>query len=206
MADCSNVELYHALSIWWTGVKLDNYCVYGLNTVWWGRIAKCMALLSGITLLIDLIGEERIREIMEGPMDLLEKKRERFLEELQDTVDRQNVYNDQLDFVPFWKRPIHIMVFGPMSYKIFYVSHACLTIYIYHSWVSIEDTTEWMKAKSAVWSGVISSFIILSIFVSWFLIRGLPFIVFSPAVVGFTRLVATIAFISAFAIDLIASS
>lgn len=49
-----------AVNTWWSGVKLDNYCIAGVGTVWIGRWAKVLGLVASITILIDLIGEERV--------------------------------------------------------------------------------------------------------------------------------------------------
>jgi hypothetical protein len=60
MADCTNVGLLGALEAWSSGIKLDNYCIYGYSTVWIGRAAKLLALLAAIPLIVDLVGEERV--------------------------------------------------------------------------------------------------------------------------------------------------
>lgn len=52
--------LLQALNIWLSGMKLDAYCLYGLSSIWWGQLAKVIALIASIPIVIDLLGEERI--------------------------------------------------------------------------------------------------------------------------------------------------
>ncbi|MCD2193500.1 hypothetical protein LQ327_08905 [Actinomycetospora endophytica] len=57
-----NIGLWEALSLWWSGQKLDGMAIYGLSTVWIGRIAKVATYAAGLSVVLDIIGPERVRE------------------------------------------------------------------------------------------------------------------------------------------------
>jgi hypothetical protein len=60
MADCVNASLVHAISIWFSGAKLDGYCIHGLSVVWIGRLAKVLIFLASIPIILDILGEARV--------------------------------------------------------------------------------------------------------------------------------------------------
>ncbi|MFL9499603.1 hypothetical protein ACJMQP_06030 [Rhodopseudomonas palustris] len=59
-----------AINIWFSGGKLDGYCIYGVNTSWIGRLGKVIGFISALTILIDIVGERRIEV---GLIDLQKK-------------------------------------------------------------------------------------------------------------------------------------
>jgi len=63
VTDCVEIGLWRALDIWSSGVKLDEYCIVGHSTVFWGRLAKCIALAASATILLDILGEQRIHAV-----------------------------------------------------------------------------------------------------------------------------------------------
>jgi len=75
MVECTNVGVGQALSLWWMPTKLDGYCIDGLSTIWIGRIAKLLVLISSIPLIIDLLGEKRIHEMLLRRSDVLGRGR-----------------------------------------------------------------------------------------------------------------------------------
>jgi len=60
MGVCTDIGLTAALHTWWEGEKLDGFCIWGHTTVSIGRFAKVLALLASATILLDILGEERI--------------------------------------------------------------------------------------------------------------------------------------------------
>lgn len=57
------VDYFDAWRLWADGNEaLRNTELWGLPVFWWGRIGKVLAFLAGFTILLDLIGPERIRE------------------------------------------------------------------------------------------------------------------------------------------------
>ncbi|WP_433038610.1 hypothetical protein [Actinomycetospora sp. CA-053990] len=56
-----SIGLGEALSVWFSGQKLDGMALYGLSTVWWSRIAKIATYAAGLVVVLDIIGPERIR-------------------------------------------------------------------------------------------------------------------------------------------------
>lgn len=55
--------LLEVVSQWLSGRKVDdNLVVLGLEMIWWGRIGKVLAFLGGGTIILDIIGPERVTE------------------------------------------------------------------------------------------------------------------------------------------------
>jgi hypothetical protein len=55
--------LLEALNSWRLGYEVDQQAVmFGLRLIWWGRIGKALTFLAGATIVLDIIGPERIAE------------------------------------------------------------------------------------------------------------------------------------------------
>jgi hypothetical protein len=50
-------------SSWWAGRSTQNLYVLGLSMLWWGRIGKYLQFLGGLTVVLDIVGPERLRSI-----------------------------------------------------------------------------------------------------------------------------------------------
>lgn len=48
--------------MWWSGQKLDGLAIYGVPSVWIGRLAKALAYLSATVVVVDIVGPKRIRD------------------------------------------------------------------------------------------------------------------------------------------------
>ncbi|MEV6039271.1 hypothetical protein AB0L65_49605 [Nonomuraea sp. NPDC052116] len=60
MADIGYLD---ALQMWFSGNSaLQDSTMYGLGMLWWGRFGKIAAFLGGMTVVLDILGPERIRE------------------------------------------------------------------------------------------------------------------------------------------------
>ncbi|MBA9034338.1 hypothetical protein [Rhizobium leguminosarum] len=62
-AACNSVWIWEAVWIWLHGSKLDGYCIFGMSTVWIGRIAKIASFLAAMTIIIDIMGEQKVHEL-----------------------------------------------------------------------------------------------------------------------------------------------
>ncbi len=67
----------------WLSTRVPEAClVWGIKTLWWGRIAKIAALLGALVILLDIIGADRIKKTAEfgerGTKRLLEGGRNLF--------------------------------------------------------------------------------------------------------------------------------
>lgn len=60
-----SIGISDALSRWLDGQKLDGLSIYGVPSVWINRAAKLMTFLSGLTIVLDLVGPERLRQFGE---------------------------------------------------------------------------------------------------------------------------------------------
>lgn len=87
---CTSVWIFEAIWIWLQGSKLDGYCIFGMSTVWIGRIAKVASFLSAMTIIIDILGEDKVHKIGVWLTGLAGEKRiklESFFNEFLDSVD-----------------------------------------------------------------------------------------------------------------------
>jgi hypothetical protein len=121
MADCLNIDVWSAAQIWLSGTKLDAHCIAGFSIVWIGRVAKLIAFLSAIPILVDLIGEERI-------LDASQRFRDKSLVFLRANPFRP-LLRDRADITPlilahllFFGTPI--LLFGTMAWYIGRLSDA----------------------------------------------------------------------------------
>jgi hypothetical protein len=54
-------SLVDALQRWWSGKSTENLMVYGFSMVWWGRFGKILQLFGGLTVILDIVGPERVK-------------------------------------------------------------------------------------------------------------------------------------------------
>ncbi|HEX4811304.1 MAG TPA: hypothetical protein VFV66_00930 [Nonomuraea sp.] len=60
MADMGYLD---ALQRWLSGdPALQDATLYGMSMLWWGRFGKILAFLGGMTVVLDILGPDRIRE------------------------------------------------------------------------------------------------------------------------------------------------
>lgn len=55
---------------WWGGKTLIGTTLWGIPILWWGRIGKLMQFLGGLTVVLDLIGPERLLAIARRTSEL----------------------------------------------------------------------------------------------------------------------------------------
>lgn len=46
---------------WWRGLRLDSFSMMGIPFVWWGRIGKVLQFSAGLLVILDLVGQDRLR-------------------------------------------------------------------------------------------------------------------------------------------------
>ncbi|WP_143168800.1 hypothetical protein [Amycolatopsis australiensis] len=57
------ISYWEAWQVWWSGKKLDDSTVFmQLSTVTWARIGKLLEFAGGLTVLLDLAGQDRIQQ------------------------------------------------------------------------------------------------------------------------------------------------
>ncbi|MFI9812672.1 hypothetical protein [Saccharothrix variisporea] len=62
----SSVGYFEAWRLWFDGSStLRDAELWGLPVLWWGRIGKLAAFLAGLTLIMDIVGPERLRQFSE---------------------------------------------------------------------------------------------------------------------------------------------
>ena len=74
---CTSVWILEAIWIWLQGSKLDGYCLFGISTVWIGRITKVAGFVAAFTIFIDILGEEKVHEFGLWMSNLASKRRMR---------------------------------------------------------------------------------------------------------------------------------
>jgi hypothetical protein len=57
-----NLGLLEAWALWGQGEALNGMSLWGIPMIWWGRAGKIAAFLGGLTVVLDVIGPDRIRE------------------------------------------------------------------------------------------------------------------------------------------------
>jgi hypothetical protein len=96
-------DLLHAWREWLAGHDITHLRVFGIEVRWWGRLGKMLEFLGGLTVVIDLLGRER----MEGFHTTLRRRRARLLARLRGnptadgeipvkTVDRKTAHETGL--------------------------------------------------------------------------------------------------------------
>jgi hypothetical protein len=55
------LELFEAWQLWAVGRIPDDYVLWGLPITWWGRAGKLTSFISGLVIVVDLIGVPRFR-------------------------------------------------------------------------------------------------------------------------------------------------
>jgi hypothetical protein len=53
-------ELFAAWSLWLSGKLNDSFILWGIKLVWWGRIGKFLQAFAILTVIVELIGAERL--------------------------------------------------------------------------------------------------------------------------------------------------
>ena len=56
-----DLTLLEALGIWISVRQLDDHTIHGFSIVWIGRIGKLLSFVSGLIIVLDIIGPDRIR-------------------------------------------------------------------------------------------------------------------------------------------------
>ncbi|WP_243789891.1 hypothetical protein [Saccharopolyspora gloriosae] len=54
------VGYWEAWSLWWSGVKLEDFAMWGLPFLWWARIGKLLQFAGGAVVVLDLVGTDRL--------------------------------------------------------------------------------------------------------------------------------------------------
>jgi hypothetical protein len=55
------LDFWEAWTYWAAGVPIGQYILWGQEILWWGRAGKIAEFLAGLTVLLDIIGPERLR-------------------------------------------------------------------------------------------------------------------------------------------------
>jgi hypothetical protein len=58
----ASVGYLEAWGLWWQGIDLKPMQLYGFPMIWVGRIAKIATFIAGLTILLDIVGPDRIFE------------------------------------------------------------------------------------------------------------------------------------------------
>jgi hypothetical protein len=57
----NKVDFIQAWKIWLSGGRLEQYSLWGLQILWWGRIGKTLEVIAALTIVADIVGPERLR-------------------------------------------------------------------------------------------------------------------------------------------------
>ncbi|WP_431870743.1 hypothetical protein [Nocardiopsis eucommiae] len=55
-----DLTLIEAWNLWWSGKQLTDHSIHGMPVLWASRLGKIMAFLAGTTIVIDVLGVDRI--------------------------------------------------------------------------------------------------------------------------------------------------
>jgi len=58
----NHVTLREAWQLWFSGDLPSTATLWGASILWWGRIGKIIELVAGLTILVDLVGSQRLRD------------------------------------------------------------------------------------------------------------------------------------------------
>ena len=59
----NDITLIEAWRIWFSGDLADDILLWGISILWWERIGKLMQVVGAVTILAEIIGPQRIREL-----------------------------------------------------------------------------------------------------------------------------------------------
>jgi hypothetical protein len=57
-----DISLWEAIQLWFSGERLDSYSMLSISFLVWGRIGKVASIIGGLVVILDFVGEERLRE------------------------------------------------------------------------------------------------------------------------------------------------
>ncbi|MFC7327213.1 hypothetical protein [Marinactinospora rubrisoli] len=57
-----DLTISEALILWWSGQQISGHSLHGVPVLWLGRAGKLAAFLAGTTIVLDLIGPQRLVE------------------------------------------------------------------------------------------------------------------------------------------------
>jgi len=55
-----DLTLTEAWTLWWSGQQLTEHSIHGMSVLWAARTGKLLAFLAGTTIVLDIVGSERI--------------------------------------------------------------------------------------------------------------------------------------------------
>lgn len=55
------VNLFEAWSLWLSGEQISNYFLFKVKILWWARFGKLLQFVSALTIIIDIVGIDRLR-------------------------------------------------------------------------------------------------------------------------------------------------
>ncbi|WP_344933035.1 hypothetical protein [Sphaerisporangium flaviroseum] len=58
----AELNLFEAWQLWMSGESMIDHTLFELPMIWWGRAGKIVSFLAGMTVVLDVIGPERLRE------------------------------------------------------------------------------------------------------------------------------------------------
>src|SRR5262245_14209686 len=56
-------QLWDVWSVWWSGRSAGGMPLWGMTVLWWGRVGKLMQFSAGLTVILDLVGPDRLRHM-----------------------------------------------------------------------------------------------------------------------------------------------
>ncbi|WP_433701740.1 hypothetical protein [Nocardiopsis sp. CA-288880] len=55
-----DLTLTDAWTLWWSGQQLTEHSIHGMSVLWAARTGKLLAFLAGTTIVLDIIGSEKL--------------------------------------------------------------------------------------------------------------------------------------------------
>ncbi|MFJ9558331.1 hypothetical protein ACIRPH_31375 [Nocardiopsis sp. NPDC101807] len=55
-----DLTITEAWALWWSGQQLTEHSIHGMSVLWAARTGKLLAFLAGTTIVLDIIGSERL--------------------------------------------------------------------------------------------------------------------------------------------------
>jgi hypothetical protein len=57
-----DIGLWEAIRLWFSGERLDSYSMLSISFLVWGRIGKVASIIGGLVVILDFVGEQRLRD------------------------------------------------------------------------------------------------------------------------------------------------
>jgi|SRR6266853_2395283 len=137
-----DLSIYDAWRLWWNGVPLQDYTLWGHKMLWYARGGKFLEFLGALTIVIDIVGPARIRKTGENLRQWFS---------FADSRQRVRVYSERIKRALHWNPPYREVTFKDILTDSMLCSSLILSILIVvGAWQRFPYDSWWIKVPVLV--------------------------------------------------------